>query len=1062
MLQSGAVRDMTFSRKGFAMSKPIKSVHQTRLHRHSLKQFVCILSIIISGIAVFSQTRKPEMVDFNRDIRPIFEKSCYACHSLKQALGGLRLDDKRLAIKGGISGVVIIPGKAQESRLLHRLLGMNNEARMPMGGAPLPQGQINLIRRWINEGATWEEAATNSALSTQHSALPTHWAYVKHSRPSVPEVKTGGWVRNPIDNFILARLEKEGMKPSQTATKETLIRRLYLDITGLPPTLAEVDDFVNDTRADAYEKVVDRLLASEQYGERQARHWLDLARYADTNGYEKDNRRVMWKYRDWLIRAFNEDKPFDQFTIEQIAGDMLPNATLDQKIATGFHRNTLLNQEGGVDPEEARFEVLIDRVSTTATVWLGATLACAQCHNHKYDPFTQKDFYRFMAFFNNNEYHLEGNPLERWSIEPKLYLPTPEQEAKRQEIEGEIANVETKLKSSTPEIETRQSEWEQTIVEAEKNWTTLDPNSFSSSAGTKLSKLPDQSILASAPFSSQDEYTITAKTNLSNITAIRLEALPDSSLPRGGPGCDPYGSFAIRSIVVQASPVSESTKREPVTFSDAKGDDGNGKALLSLNSNGWLIDQTNEATRTPRQVVLIAEKPFGNAEGTLLEIKIKQQHPFNKMSLGKFRLSVTNSATPTTIVNVHGRLRPLLAIARDQRSVELKKQLADYYLAITPLLEADRKRLNDLKTSLGKLNITTAEVMGEKPTFERPSIALRIKGSFTNRGEMVFADVPASLHPLPTDQMPNRLGLARWLVSRDNPLVARVTVNRFWEQIFGRGLVETSEDFGTQGERPSHPELLDWLATEFMQNWSMKSLIRLVVTSATYRQSSSTTPELIERDPYNRLLARGPRFRLEAEMLRDVTLAVSGLLNRKVGGPSVFPYQPEGIWNGPYSNDRWQASEGGDQFRRGIYTFIRRTAPYPSMVTFDAPSREFCTVRRVRTNTPLQSLTTLNDEAFFIAARTLATRMVNDAQGDDAARLIYGFRLCTSRKPGDEELKRLLALLEQQRSKYAGDSKAARALLKDESLNASQAADRAAWTVVANVLLNLDETLTKE
>ncbi len=1044
------------------MTKPNKPAPRSGNRKSALKRLVCLLSIFIFGIVTFSQTGKAGKVDFNRDIRPIFEKSCYSCHSAKQTLGGLRLDDRVLAMKGGISGVIILAGKAQESRLLHRLLGLNHEARMPMGSAPLALAQINLIRRWIDEGATWSESANDSRLQKSDSGPPPHWAYVKPVRSPLPQTKNKNWIRNPIDSFILARLEKEGLQPSPEAAKETLIRRLYLDVIGLPPTPKEVDDFLADSRADAYEKLVDRLLASEHYGERQARHWLDLARYADTNGYEKDNRRVMWKYRDWVINAFNEDKPFDEFTIEQLAGDMLPNATLEQKIATGFHRNTLLNQEGGVDPEEARFEVLIDRVSTTATVWLGSTLGCAQCHNHKYDPFTQKDFYRFMAFFDNSEYKIEGSPLERWVIEPKLYLPTPEQETKRKELEDEIAKLETKLKTSTPEIETQQAVWEREISEAEKDWITLEPLTLTSSAKTRLNQLEDHSILASQPFTNQDEYTITAKTNLSNITALRLEALPDASLPRGGPGCDPYGSFAVRAIEVHASSTNESTNKTPVAFTDAKADDGNGKALLIANSSGWLIDQTNEAVRAPRQVVLVAEKPFGNSEGTLLEIKIKQQHPFNKMTLGRFRLSVTGSTKPTTVVNVAGRLRPLLAITKDQRKGEQKKQLADYYLAITPLLETDRKRINEVRTAIGKLNITTAEVMGERPTFERPSTPIRIKGSFTNSAERVFAEVPASLHPLAADQMPNRLGMARWLVSRDNPLVARVTVNRFWEQIFGRGLVETSEDFGTQGERPSHPELLDWLATEFMKDWRMKSLIRLLVTSATYRQASRATPELIERDPYNRLLARGARFRMEAEMLRDVTLAVSGLLSQKVGGASVFPYQPDGIWNGPYSNDRWQVSDGGDKFRRGIYTFIRRTAPYPSMVTFDAPSREFCTVRRVRTNTPLQSLTMLNDEAFFIAARALAKRMTSEPSGDVATRLIYGFRLCVSRQPQSEEIKRLVALFEQQLSRYANDPKAAKELLKDESLNEKQAVELAAWTVVANVLLNLDETLTKE
>jgi mono/diheme cytochrome c family protein len=1044
-----------------------------------VKQIFSILFVLLFALAAFSQRQTASQkvmsatdskkIDFARDIQPIFEKNCLSCHSAKKAMGQLRLDDRRLAFKGGSSGSIILPGNSRNSLLIQRISGLGDQARMPLAGNPLSKIQIELIRAWIDQGAIWNDESNGSASQTTASELPKHWAYVKPVRRMPPDVKTRNWVRNPIDNFILARLEKESLKPSPEASKETLIRRLYFDLTGLPPTLSEVDEFLADSTPNAYEKLVDRLLASPHYGERWARLWLDLARFADTNGYEKDNQRVMWKYRDWLINALNNDMPFNQFTIEQIAGDMLPNATIDQKIATGFHRNTLLNQEGGIDPEEARWEVNVDRVSTTATVWMGTTLGCAQCHNHKYDPFTQKDFYRMFAFFDNSEYRIDGKPLERWVKEPTLYLPTAEQAIKRDTLNQEIAKLEETLKTPTPELEKQQAEWEHQIKEAANQWITIEPLTFSATSAA-LKKLEDNSLLASGEINPRDVYTITAKTDLTGITAIRLEAIPDESLPGGGPGRDVYGNFALYGFDVQISSANPPAKKEPVVFIDASSDDGPVKNLLKKDSGSWWIEATNDAIRMPRQAVFIAQTPFGDNGGTYFEIKLKHNNPTVKQTIGRFRFSVTTTNKPADITSITAKLRPVLNKPVEVRSKEEKSTLAQYYFSIAPALKPVRERLDESRKALAALNILTAEVMGEKPSYERPFTYLRNRGSFTNVGEKIYAGVPASLHPLPENQMPNRLGLAYWLVDSENPLVARVTVNRFWEQFFGRGIVETSEDFGTQSQPPSHGELLDWLATEFMRGkwglnkWSMKAIHRLIVTSATYRQSSTVTTELLERDPYNRLLARGARFRLEAEMIRDLALATSGLLSRKIGGPSVFPLQPEGVWNTPYSSDRWKPSPGEDRFRRGIYTFIRRTAPYPMFTTFDAPSREQCTVRRVRTNTPLQALTTLNDEAFFVAARAIAKRMTNAGNDNLQTRISYGFRLCTSRQPTTKELERLTAFYQQQLEKFGKDLQAAKALLKEEenSLSERQTAEMAALTMVANVLLNLDETLTKE
>jgi hypothetical protein len=776
----------------------------------SLRPFLAIpaalpaVAALTLGLSARAQDGRK--VDFFRDVQPIFKASCYGCHGPEQQVAGLRLDSRAAFFKGGASGKTLLPGHAKDSLLQTKCEGTAKGLRMPPNAAPLSREAAETIRLWIDQGADWPEKPS--------SGPGNHWAYAPVKRPPVPAVKGKAWVRNPIDAFVLARLEREGLKPSPDAPKAVLLRRLSLDLTGLPPTVAEVDAFLADPRPDAYERVVDRLLASPHFGERWARPWLDLARYADTNGYEKDGRRSVWMYRDWVIGALNRNVPFDEFTIEQIAGDMLPRPTLSQRIATGFHRNTLLNEEGGVDRDEQRWLTLVDRVGTTATVWLGSTLACAQCHDHKYDPFTQADFYKFLAFFETAD-------------EPALKVPSPGQKAQQKSLEAEIARLKARAESPA------------------------------------LSK----------------------------------------------------------------------------------------------------------------------------ADAAVVKARV-------------------------------------------------------------PVLE---ERLNNLP-------IPTTLVMEERPGAGTPSTYLRVKGSFLNKAEKVTADIPSFLPPRTAGEPRSRLGLAKWLVDRRNPLTARVAVNRFWEALFGRGIVATSEDFGTRAEPPTHPDLLDWLASEFREDWDVKALIRRVVTSSTYRQSSKGTPPLQERDPENRLLARGPRFRMEAEMIRDVALAASGLLSPKIGGPSVFPPQPDGIWNVPYSGDEWVTSAGEDRYRRGLYTFLRRSAPYPSFLTFDATSREFCTVRRGRTDTPLQALTTLNDEAFFEAARALARRMAKEGGADARSRLSYGFRRCVSRRPSARELARLEALYRQYLAQYARDPEAAKGVCGSDEGNA----EWAARTMAGNVLLNLDETLTKE
>ena len=1085
--------------------------------RRTFKCPVCIffLAVIVYGTTSMipgaaaqrggaARTGLQRRVDFKRQVEPIFARSCYQCHGAKKAMGQLRLDGKESALKGGLSGAAIIPGDGKQSLLVKRILGEGNEARMPMGGAPLTPTQIALIRRWIDEGADWRENE-QSAIRNPQSAIK-HWAYVKPVRLALPRVKNQSWVRNPIDAFILARLEKEGLRPSPEADKASLLRRVYLDVIGLPPSVKEVDEFLADTSPDAYEKVVDRLLASERYGERWARPWLDLARYADSNGYEKDNLRVAWKYRDWVIDALNKDMPFDQFTVEQIAGDMLPTATIDQKIATGFHRNTMLNQEGGIDPEENRFETLIDRVNTTATVWLGSTIACAQCHNHKYDPFSQNDYYRLMAFFDNAEYQIVGGGSERYVLEPQISLPSPEQEEKRKALDAEIKQTEVRLNTRTPELDAEQAKWERDLLDERNKWTTLDPIKLESTGGATLKKLDDKSALVSGAAPERDVYIVTAKTDLKNITAVRVEAVTDASLPKGGPGRDPYGNFLLTGIEAEvASTPSARSDAEPreISFKNAFVDDQaygiNTRALFGKElgdvatdtPSGWFVNATNDQTeRLPRQGVFVAEKPFDADSGATLTIRLKYLGGSLNQAMGRFRLSVTTIDEPRRIVSVPARLLPILSILPSERSQKQRDDLFAQFRAASTLLKADRDRMEKLRGEIRALNITTTLVMQERPGYERPSTFFHERGSFLNKGEKVFAATPVVLPPMPESAPINRLGLARWLVDDNNPLTARVTVNRFWEQIFGRGMVETSEDFGMQGERPSHPELLDWLAVEFMnpawnvgdgatgrrgnganpqsqspdpqsQGWSMKSLVRLIVTSSTYRQSYATTPALLEKDPYNRLLARGPRFRMEAEMIRDVTLAASGLLSSKLGGPSVFPLQPEGVWKSPYSSERWTVSKGEDRFRRSLYTFVRRSSPHPAMMTFDATSREYCAVRRVRTNTPLQALTTLNDEAAMEAARALAKRMIEEGGDDLRARIVYGFRVCMTRTPKEKEVERLTSLYRLQLDSFAANEAEAGKIARNHSTRTT-AAEFAAWTMVANVLLNLDETLTKE
>lgn len=924
-------------------------------------------------IAQGAATTAPKAL-FARDVQPIFKAHCATCHGGQTPAGGLDLTDPKAALR------VVVKGDPMGSTLMRRILGLDGKPRMPKGFVPLNDRQIAAIKDWIAEGAFLDGGETR------------HWAYVAPTLPAVPAIKSA-WIRNPVDAFVLARLKREGLRPSPEADRSTLLRRLSLDLIGLPPTPKEVAAFLADRSPKAYEKVVDRLLASPHYGERMAQRWMDLARYADSDGYEKDLNRSAWKYRDWTIAAFNQNMSYDRFVVEQIGGDQLPNATLDQRIATGFSRNSMLNREGGVDPEEAYFNVILDRVGTTSSVFMGSTLACARCHDHKYDPFSQKDFYQMAAFFSNDVMTVRGDVSvsEGKAEEPVLAVPTPAQSARIRAIQ---AQIDALPKASA-------------VPRAPATWTLAHPTSASAERA-KVAVESDGTVVAAGENAAKESYRVALDPLTGPMTGLRLETLA---------GRNPDNlNFVVTGVRVLADGKPVALLGSSADFSQRMFDGAN--ALTGDADNGWAVDPKG---REPHALVVSFASPV---TAKSLEVEVACRSKYSGHNLGRFRLSLTGSPEPHA---EHGKA----------------------------LSEIRRAALMAEKASVER-TAPTALVLQEKPGNAVPKAWLRTRGEFLSKAEEVTAATPHFLPPLPKGARPSRLALGRWLVSKDNPLTARVEANRLWEGLFGAGLVETSEDFGTQGTPPSHPELLDWLAVRLrdgvpgVRPWDVKALVRTIVTSATYRQSSVATPALLKRDPNDRLLARYPRVRLEAETIRDNALAVAGLLSRKIGGPSVMPDQPEGVWDTPYNGERWTRSEGEDRWRRGLYTVWKRSAPYPAFVAFDATSREVCTVRRVRTNTPLQALALLNDSGMIAAAQAMGQRMVREGGGDPIG---YGFLLATGRRPSAAEAKRLAALRSRLLVRYRSKPQEAAKLGGPE---------KAALTLTANVLLNLDETITKE
>lgn len=1053
------------------LSDPASAGSGRRLGPCSIRRFAGAggwISTLLAGLALGSGAghgAEAPAVDFARDVFPVLEARCFECHGPSKQKAGLRLDARAPALQGGKSGAAIKPGDSAGSPLAKRIASTDTDEVMPPKGERLTPAQVTAVRAWIDAGAVWP-----AGVGATVAEVKPHWAYATPRKSAPPAVKQAGWARNPIDYFILARLEAEGLAPSPEADQATLIRRVTLDLIGLPPTPAELQAFLADRRPGAYERLVERLLDSPHYGERWARPWLDMARFADTNGYEKDERRSNWPYRDWVIRALNRDLPFDQFTIEQLAGDLLPDATPDQRIATGFHRNTMTNTEGGTDDEEFRVAALIDRINTTFTVWLGTTMACAQCHNHKYDPFTQREYYQAMAFLNQTR---DGGK----TLDPVLEMPTPEQAAKRAEIRSRIEPRQKILDTSTPALESAQTAWEEGLQTKRQavasGWQPLAPRDVAATNGVRLERQPDGSYFAAADkLPETTVYSLELAALPSGVTAFQVEALVDERLPNHCSGTSLDGDFVLTDFTVEAmTPDRASTNLATrLEFDKAYADFAEdrfevAKAVDKDPKSGWSIGADQEKNRTNHAAVFIVKPPTNAVANGAWVVRLRQESIRPRNLLGRFRVSVSTAPGEAlrAWADVPAAIRAGLETEPAKRTEAQKNELARHYRSLAPLLEPVRVEVAELRKQEPKDIPTTLVLQAvEKPRTTR----VFKRGSFLDPADEVTAATPAVLPPLPAGAPTNRLGFARWLVTPENPLVGRVTMNRIWAAHFGRGLVETSEDFGAQGEPPSHPALLDWLATELpRRGWSLKAMHRLIVTSATYRQVSRVTPALLERDPYNRLLARGPRFRMEAEMLRDQALAVSGLLDRRLGGPSVFPYQPDGVWAMPYSDDKWVMNTNGNQFRRGVYTFARRSFPYAAFAAFDAPSREVCTERRPRTNTPLQALATLDDPAFTACAAGLARRIVDEGGTDVRRRLAHAFTLVLCRPPTPSEAAPLTALLTRSRARFAGDRDAAGRLVRAPGLaplpEGADVVELAAWTVVANVLLNLDEVLTE-
>ncbi|MBC8001887.1 MAG: PSD1 domain-containing protein [Opitutaceae bacterium] len=1182
--------------------------------RLMLQRFFLTFLMSIAALAANAAERKSAPIDFKRDISAILSDNCFSCHGPddKERKSKLRLDRRDDAIKPAKSGeIAIVPGNPALSELLKRITSTDEDAVMPPPKTKrtLTASQKELLKRWIAEGAKWSD----------------HWAYAPPVRPTAPEVGNRRWPKNDIDRFILDGLEREKLKPSPETDKTHLIRRATYDVTGLPPTPQEIDAFLADKTPAAYEKVVDRLLESPAYGENMARYWMDAARYADTHGFHIDSERSMWKWRDWVIEAFNKNMPFDQFTVEQLAGDLLPNPTTEQKIASGYIRSNMSTGEGGAITEEYQAKYTFDRTETTATIWLGLTMTCARCHTHKYDPIQNSEYYGLYAFFNNlNESVMDGN---KPNPDPFISLPSHEQSQRRAQLKTQISEGQAKLDAPMPELDQKQIGWEKEWREKlGSNWTLLKPDQMKSTAGAQLTWNESGAILVRGTNAETDVFELTTHLEKGNLAGLKLETLPHESLPKHGSARADDGKFNLSEleaeiIDIAAEGGTNKTRKLKFTLAEADAADGGnevGKAIDGNAGSGW---SPGVATNRHVGLFLVAD-PARVGTNSELVVRLKFENGKDRRALGHFRITAaqnddlvrdlnppksspwkvlgpfksgglhhgfTNVFEPETKVDlaaaypgvreeikwgdrtelvdgknhllvnelhgVHGvyYLHRTLKVAvagkmditfaaddlfklwvndelvtqraedkREAGPVKVTVQLrkgenkflakvvnlqGDCYFSYNQFLEGS----DSLPTDVGAVLAVTETAAGahlaklrnfyrrsnseefrmlsdetEKRRAEDAAIEKAVpttlvakesdklretfmltRGEYDQKAEKVAPHVPAFLNPFPATAATNRLGLAKWIVDPANPLTARVTINRLWQQFFGVGLVKTAEDFGVQGETPSNQALLDWLATEFVRSgWNVKGIQRLMLTSATYRQRSATTPQLLARDPENRLLARGPRFRLDGESIRDTALSVGGLLVNKPGGKSVKPYQPGGLWEAvSFNNSQKYVQDKDDgQYRRSLYTHWKRQSPPPNMMLFDAPTREYCVVRRPRTNTPLQALALLNDVQFVEASRAFAQRILLDGGKSDRDRASFAFRLATGRLPDRGELSILLDTLAAQRKEFSNDHAAATKLLSVGSFKAKEnldAAELAAWANVASLILNLDETVTK-
>lgn len=984
-------------------------------------------------------------VQFARDIQPILAKHCLVCHGLDQSEGGVQFHLAETAFAPADSGeYAIVPGKSDESELIHRIVSRESDLQMPPEGDRLSKAEVQMLEQWIDSGASWD----------------VHWAYSPIVSGDPPEVDDAEWPKVDLDRFVLSRLEQRQIRPSAIARPETLIKRLHYDLIGLPPSPTDVAAFVANHSPAAYEELVERLLSSEHFGERWGRHWLDKARYADSDGYEKDNHRPdAWKYRDWVIKAINEDLPFDQFTIQQLAGDMLPEAASDQMLATAFHRQTLTNTEGGTDREQWRVAAVMDRTETLGTVWLGLSVGCARCHSHKYDRITHQEYYQLFAYFNNGD---------------EVNVEIPKDPIVYETLEGRLRSLELQLKQQQEGLAGSKDEWFPRMkrrvtdeLETEIKEHSLNVIRITGPEGVEFKLLEDGSYLAQGANPESAKYTIECEVDVDQVSGIHLEVLPHESLKHNGPGRTEHGNFVLNDVRVYASDHPEWNLDAKQEFASASADfsqDGwpvlgaiDGVEGKGKQGTGWAI---SPKFGVKHSAWFSFEKPIAQGK-RFLQIVLSQSYG-TQHTIGRFRLQaltgqMKGKAIPAEIRQI---------ILEERNDNDALQTLIAYQATLDPECKKLEAEIRKLRSQLEQ-EVMTVRVIRERTSDLRPTHVFR-RGEFKQPQEQVNAGTLATLPEIISRDgkaETDRLDLANWLVNGDNPLVPRVAVNHVWYHLFGAGIVPTMNDFGVRGDPPSHPKLLDHLAGKFInKGWSRKQLIKYIVMSSTYQQASVHRPELVEVDPRNRLLHRQNRFRVEAEIIRDISLAVSGLLSNKVGGPSVFPPIPPSVTDLTYNSSfKWKVSTGEDRYRRGLYTYFKRTAPHPNLITFDCPDSNVANVQRDRSNTPIGALVTLNNATFVEAAQAMAARILkDDSLEDDRQRIQQAMSLCVARIPSDGEVDDFQRLLGVSRAWYSEHQEDAKEFVGGYAVDSVDDAENAAWVATVRMILNLDEFLTRE